>query len=85
VNTGGCAIWERRTLTATAISMAMSDMASICIITGNCLNHSKKKSNELETLNQFFVGRELKMIALKKEINELLKEFGRDEKYTIHD
>ncbi|MBS4058392.1 MAG: PAS domain S-box protein [Bacteroidales bacterium] len=49
------------------------------------LESLEKKSTELEVLNQFFVGRELKMIALKKEINELLREFGREEKYTIHD
>jgi len=32
-------------------------------------------------INQLAVGRELKMIELKKEVNELLGEFGRQEKY----
>jgi len=41
----------------------------------------KKKSDEQENLNRYFVGRELKMIELKKEINELLIKSGREEKY----
>ncbi|NVO09169.1 MAG: PAS domain S-box protein [Bacteroidales bacterium] len=44
----------------------------------------KKKTNELELLNSHFLGRELKMIELKKEINELLKRFGGEAKYVIH-
>ncbi len=43
----------------------------------------KKRTTELEELNSFFVGRELKMIELKKEINELLKKDGSAEKYSI--
>ncbi len=44
----------------------------------------KKKSYELENLNNLMVGRELKMVELKKEINELLKKAGEEEKYVIH-
>ncbi|NOU15990.1 MAG: PAS domain S-box protein [Bacteroidales bacterium] len=44
----------------------------------------RKKTNELELLNGHFLGRELKMIELKKEINELLKKLGGMEKYVIH-
>ncbi|MEI6765830.1 MAG: PAS domain S-box protein [Bacteroidota bacterium] len=44
----------------------------------------QKKSDELEHLNSHFVGREIKMIELKKEINELLKQAGQKEKYVIH-
>lgn len=36
----------------------------------------EQKSAELEKMNQIMVGRELKMIALKKEINELKKQLG---------
>ena len=43
----------------------------------------KRKSEEMALLHSFFVGRELKMIELKKEINELLKESGREPKYEI--
>jgi PAS domain S-box-containing protein len=41
----------------------------------------KKKNKDLEETNSVMVGRELKMIELKKEINELLKAMGKDEKY----
>jgi PAS domain S-box-containing protein len=44
----------------------------------------QKEKNELKKLNNLFVDRELKMINLKKEINELLKEEGIKEKYVIH-
>jgi PAS domain-containing protein len=44
----------------------------------------EKRTEELEQLNSFFVGRELKMVELKKEINELLKIQGSEEKYNTH-
>jgi len=43
----------------------------------------KQKMDELERFNDLTVGRELVMIKLKKEINELLKLAGKEEKYTI--
>ena len=36
---------------------------------------------ELKSFNDLAVGRELRMIALKEEVNELLIELGRSEKY----
>jgi len=42
-----------------------------------------RKMNELLQFQRLTVGRELKMIELKKEINELLKGSGKDEKYRI--
>jgi nitrate/nitrite-specific signal transduction histidine kinase len=41
----------------------------------------KVNLQDIETFNKLAVGREKKMIVLKKEINELLKELGRDKKY----
>ncbi|MDD3044256.1 MAG: PAS domain S-box protein [Candidatus Delongbacteria bacterium] len=41
----------------------------------------KKKVSELQETNSLMVNRELRMIELKKEVNELLKAFGKDEKY----
>jgi PAS domain S-box-containing protein len=41
----------------------------------------KKKNKDLGDYNALMVGRELRMIELKKEINELLKAMGKDEKY----
>lgn len=38
---------------------------------------------ELEQFNKMAVGRELKMIELKSEVNDLLSELGREEKYQI--
>ena len=41
----------------------------------------EKHTEEIERLNKFMVGRELNMVELKKEINALLKELGRESKY----
>jgi PAS domain S-box-containing protein len=45
----------------------------------------KEKAAELEKLNNLMLGRELKMIELKKEINGLLEEAGKKAKYRIHE
>ena len=41
------------------------------------------KNNLLEQFNQLMVDRELRIIELKKEINDLYKKAGKTEKYTI--
>jgi PAS domain-containing protein len=43
----------------------------------------KKKAEKLEIYNKVMEGRESKMMELKKEINELLKKYGEEEKYVI--
>jgi len=42
-----------------------------------------KRLNDLETFNRISVGRELRMIDLKKEINEILVKSGKEAKYKI--
>jgi len=42
-----------------------------------------KKSDQLELYNSYFIGREIKMVELKKEINELLNKDGQEDKYLI--
>jgi PAS domain-containing protein len=44
----------------------------------------KKSLAELKQFNDLMVGRELRMVELKQEINELLKKSGGEEKYAIH-
>ena len=63
-------------------------VAAIQIITD--ISERKKMENklqehvsELERFNKFSVGRELKMVELKQEINELLLSTGQPEKYKI--
>ncbi len=43
----------------------------------------KEKADELVKFNRLAVGRELKMIELKKEINALLEESGKEPEYKI--
>jgi hypothetical protein len=43
----------------------------------------KKKLDELHRFHQLSVGRELAMIELKREVNKLLTELDREEKYFI--
>ncbi|MBI5699469.1 PAS domain-containing protein [Candidatus Saganbacteria bacterium] len=43
--------------------------------------HLEEKNKQLETFNAVAVGREIKMIALEKEVNGLLVELGREAKY----
>ena len=43
----------------------------------------KKKNEQMAAFNKITSDRELKMIELKKEINSLLKESGREPRYTI--
>jgi PAS domain S-box-containing protein len=47
-------------------------------------NGLMKKTEELKNLNSYFIDREIQMIELKNEINELLVKSGGKEKYVIH-
>ncbi len=43
----------------------------------------QKKISDLERFNKLTVDREIRMIELKSEVNKLLKELGREKKYSI--
>ena len=43
------------------------------------------KARELERFNSLMIGREIRMIELKKEINELLAQTGLEARYIIHE
>jgi PAS domain S-box-containing protein len=44
---------------------------------------TKKRMEDLEWFNNITIGRELKMIELKEEINKLLNEMGKESKYGV--
>ena len=43
----------------------------------------KRKANQFEHFNQLMVDRELKMVELKKEVNQLLERLGENAKYEV--
>jgi len=43
----------------------------------------QKRMDDMMTYNKMAVGREQKMVELKKEINELLKEMGKENRYDV--
>ena len=48
-----------------------------------CFASAQEKMNELIRFHNLTIDRELTMIEMKKEINRLLVETGRTEKYNI--
>ena len=45
------------------------------------LNEINKKTHQLQEMNSMFTGREMRMIDLKREVNELLIKLGNEKKY----
>ena len=45
----------------------------------------KVKADELERFNNLMLGREIRMVELKKEVNQLLVQSGQKEKYKVHE
>ncbi|HPQ81160.1 MAG TPA: diguanylate cyclase, partial [bacterium] len=43
----------------------------------------RSKMAEVEQLNRFMMGRETRVIELKREINEILKKFGQPPRYSV--
>ncbi|MBI5540237.1 MAG: PAS domain-containing protein [Bacteroidia bacterium] len=42
-----------------------------------------KQTKELERLNRYFIDREIRMVELKKEVNELLQKYGQEKRYPV--
>ncbi len=59
---------------ARTIEFAIERKKLLCLL--------EEKTNELEQLNSYFVNRELRMTELKKEINMLLQEAGKEKRYS---
>lgn len=78
--------------TIRAVGRTIYDEMKPLRMVGLCIDVTERKNNEtelqqkileLEKFNEMTAGREIVMIELKKEINQLLKDAGRDEKYVI--
>jgi len=65
----------------TGICTKNSKQCLIAVIDTTELISIENKVKRLEDLNNYFIGRELKMVELKKEINDLLKSKGLENKY----
>ena len=67
-----------------AINRALQD-ASEKLARRKAEEELKERMAELLRFHDLTVGRELRMIELKKEVNDLLRKSGQEEKYTIVD
>ena len=72
------------------IDALVSQSTNTCLITMLDITERKEMDIELkraldhnESLNRYFMDREMRMIDLKKEINELLIKSGREQEYLI--
>ena len=45
------------------------------------LNEINKKTHQLQEMNSMFTGREMRMVDLKREVNELLIKLGNEKRY----
>ncbi len=61
----------------------VSDEIALAIAHKQAEENLKNKNKELIAFNKIAVGREMRMIDLKKEINVLLKSLGKETKYKI--
>jgi PAS domain S-box-containing protein len=83
---GSKRIWEFHTTPLGRVSQGKRVLQSLAIdITDQKKSEEtlKQKIDELELFNDLTVGRELKMVELKKEVNVLLARLGEKEKYKI--
>jgi PAS domain S-box-containing protein len=58
-----------------------NEFCLVAVIDISELIANQKKITQLESFNNIFIDRELKMVELKKEINQLLKNAGIEKKY----
>jgi len=72
------------------IDALVSPSSNVCLITMIDISERKEMENELQkalhqnkALNIYFIDRELRMVNLKKEINELLIKSGCEKEYLI--
>jgi len=68
-----------------SLGMVIGAVLDLQDITGSMVleDSLNNKVNELEKMNKFMMGRELNMVELKREVNQLLSESGKAEKYKV--
>lgn len=63
------------------IATAFGEIASIALQNSRTLDELDNSVNKLEEFNEILVNREMRIIEMKKEVNTLCREAGKDEAY----
>ena len=69
-------------ISITSILTFTTDRIRLQVEQQKIIDNLNRKTNELSNFNQLMVSRENKMVELKQEINDLLKEMGKEKKYN---
>lgn len=67
----------------TTLAAAFGEMAAIALQNARTLNELDDSVKKLEEFNEILVGREMRIIEMKNEVNALCRELGREAAYPL--